>query len=319
MIGSPGIDLQQARKIIEAIPTGEGAKFVAVIERLGAEGLAREGTGAFLEAVAASPKRMDAVAELGPKAVRSLLTRAEGKAEGLDTYLEQLAEVQKRYVAEGRADEYRRLVDRLELWDPEIDRAFAEQAETEAVKGGKRPTIEDVRVPTTQRVKLDIGDFELLEGEKNQIEALARIRKVMGKKVSDIPELRQGWNTARNEVVGGRSLETASRQEMLELYSKVRNRFWDLARDDPGALEALEKAGFEFPPSGRAPLLKVNKPGIPIQERRISLDHNLEKALGENYKKAIDADNLTLEFHNPNSNRETVQVKFGLRAEGTED
>ena len=50
-----------------------------------------------------------------------------------------------------------------------------------------------------------------------------------------------------------------------------------------------------------------------VQERRLSLDHNLEKALGENYHRALDADNLTFALHNPNSNRETVQVKFGLR------
>ena len=100
---------------------------------------------------------------------------------------------------------------------------------------------------------------------------------------------------------------------MFDLYEKVRNKFWDLVRDNPEAAEYLDRAGFTFE-TGRAPVLKVNKPGIPIQERRVSLDHNLEKALEENYKRAIGADNLTLELHNPNSNRETVQVKFKLRA-----
>jgi hypothetical protein len=35
--------------------------------------------------------------------------------------------------------------------------------------------------------------------------------------------------------------------------------------------------------------------------RVISLDHSAEKALGKNWKKAIDADNLVVEFHDPNS------------------
>lgn len=197
---------------------------------------------------------------------------------------------------------------------PEAEDLDPSQATRPEVTGGKRPRVGDVRVATRRVRRLDIGDFELRPGETTQLQALARIKRVIFKKISDTP-LGRVWEQARREVVGNRSLESATRQEMLGLYDKVRNRFWDLAGKDPGATRFLADAGFEFG-SGRAPLLKVNDPAIPIQERRISLDHNLEKALGENYKKAIDADNLTFEFHNPNSNRETVQVKFGLR--GTE-
>lgn len=48
---------------------------------------------------------------------------------------------------------------------------------------------------------------------------------------------------------------------------------------------------------------------MPAQETRISLDHVLEKAQGDNWQYALDADNLKMEFHNPNSNRETVQMR----------
>jgi len=192
----------------------------------------------------------------------------------------------------------------------EVDIAF-DEAKSPEVTGGKRAYIDETRVPTKKRRRLDIGDFQLLPGEKTQRQALTRIRTVFSRLVSETP-LGPVWEQARSEVVGKRSLENASRQEMLDLYDKVRNKFWDLARKDPGASKFLSKAGFEFG-EGRAPLLRVNKTDIPVQERRISLDHNLEKALGDNYKKAIDADNLTFSFHNPNSNRETVQVKFGLR------
>ena len=192
----------------------------------------------------------------------------------------------------------------------EVDIAIDEAMSSKAT-GGKRAYIDETRVPTKKRRRLDIGDFQLLPGEKTQRQALARIRTVFSRLVSETP-LGPVWEQARREVVGKRSLENATRQEMLDLYDKVRNKFWDLAREDPRASKFLFKAGFEFG-AGRAPLLRVNKTDIPVQERRISLDHNLEKALGDNYKKAIDADNLTFSFHNPNSNRETVQVKFGLR------
>jgi hypothetical protein len=179
------------------------------------------------------------------------------------------------------------------------------------VTGGQRPRIADVPVPTKQRRRLDIGDFRLLPGELTQTQALHRIRQVIGKRLSDTP-LRSVWQQARTEIVGTRSLENATRQEMFDLYDRVRNRFWDLCKKDPDATRFLQSAGFEFQ-GGRAPLLQVTATDIPMQERRVSLDHNLEKALGDDYKKAIDVDNFTFEFHNPNSNRETVQVKFGLR------
>jgi Pre-toxin TG len=197
-----------------------------------------------------------------------------------------------------------------------------EETSTPGVTGGKRPRIDDVSVPTEQRVKLDIEYLPRAAGE-SQRAALARVRRVIGRRMDTTP-LGPFWERARAKVVGGRSLAGATRQEMFDLYNKVRNEFWDMARADPDAVRYLDEAGFEFAATGKAPLVKVTDPpaglrgwpkaaDIPIQERRVSLDHNLEKALGENYRRAIDADNLTFEFHNPNSNRETVQRKFGLR------
>jgi hypothetical protein len=192
-----------------------------------------------------------------------------------------------------------------------------------SVTGGQRPRIDDVSVRTQKRTKLDIEHIPRAAGE-TQRAALQRVKNVIGRRIEDTP-LQQVWERARAKVVGGRNLENATRQDMFDLYNKVRDEFWTQARTDAAAKDFLERAGFEFPVTGKAPLLRVVDPPpglvgwpkaseIPIQERRISLDHTLEKALGENYRRAIDADNLVFEFHNPNSNRETVQVKFGLRA-----
>jgi hypothetical protein len=195
---------------------------------------------------------------------------------------------------------------------PDIDVDLS-KATRPQVTGGARPRIDDIPVPTRRRPRLDIEDILRLPGE-TQRQAVARVKNVIGQRLSDT-KLGPIWEKATEDVVAGRSLESATRQEMFDLYDKVRNRFWDLVKKDPAASQFLEDSGFAFE-GGRAPLLKVTDPSIPIQERRVSLDHELEKALAgtENYKKAIDVKNLILEFQNPNSNRETVQVKFKLRS-----
>ncbi|MEV8630883.1 pre-toxin TG domain-containing protein [Streptosporangium sp. NPDC051023] len=209
--------------------------------------------------------------------------------------------------------------------DLEVDRAveaIEQDATRPSVKGVKRPTVDDVRVPTRKRPRVDLEHLARKPGETLR-QAYGRARQVIRQPIDQTP-LGPVWQRARAKVVGGRSLENAGRQEMFDLYNRVRDEFWTQCRDDPAAVQFLEEAGFSFPQQGKAPLLDVVDPppglglpkaaDIPVQERRLSLDHNLEKALGENYRKALDADNLTFELHNPNSSRETVQVKFGLRA-----
>lgn len=188
---------------------------------------------------------------------------------------------------------------------------------------GARPTIDKVRVQVRRPTRLDIENLVRRAGETRR-EALARARQLLGRRIDQTP-LGPVWERARAEVVGNRSLENATRQEMFDLYGKVRDEFWTLckAETESEAYLYLRRAGFSFPENGLAPLIEVADPppglGLPraadigVQERRVSLDHNLEKALGENYRKALDADNLTFEMHNPNSNRETTQVKFNLR------
>ncbi|MCD0449192.1 pre-toxin TG domain-containing protein [Actinocorallia sp. API 0066] len=208
----------------------------------------------------------------------------------------------------------------------ELVGAAESRAARPVVRGGKKPHISDTSVPTTKRTRTDIEHLPRQPGETGRA-ALQRVRRVIGRRIDQTP-LNEVWAEARRRVVGDRSLEHATRQEMVDLYDRVRDRFWLLARDGGEIEDFLRRAGFEFPAqSGRkrpvAPLLVVVDPppgtGLPkaadlsLQERRVSLDHNLEKALGENHRRALDADNLTFELHNPNSDRETVQVRFGLR------
>ncbi|HMV13480.1 MAG TPA: hypothetical protein PJ996_11050, partial [Nitrosomonas sp.] len=87
--------------------------------------------------------------------------------------------------------------------------------------------------------------------------------------------------------------------------------FWRRVRNDPAAAKILSDAGFGLPGGATAaPVLAGVAPSIPVEDTRISLDHVAEKAQGANWKKALDADNLRMEFARPNTEREIKQMRF---------
>ena len=200
--------------------------------------------------------------------------------------------------------------------DPELDAQIDEAiggAETPAVKGGKRPTVGGRRVPTTKGDRLDIEALPLRPGETTQREAVARVRTVIGEPISDTP-LAKAWQAAREEVLAGRTVESLGQRAVnKEVYPRVRDRFWQLVREDGEARRFLAHAGFDLG-DAPAPLLRVTRSDIPVQQIRVSLDHSAEKAIGTNWKRALDGDNLIFEFHDPNSFREIVQRRHDLRA-----
>jgi hypothetical protein len=138
-------------------------------------------------------------------------------------------------------------------------------------------------------------------------EALARIKGVIGKKVSDIPQLKRAWEKARAQVLKDQTLDASN---YSKLYDATRNRFWKEIRTDPAAAKYLRDAGFELPPRAeQAAKLAGVRPEVPVEEIRISLDHIREKAIADNWRYALDADNLELTFQNPNAYREVVQMR----------
>jgi hypothetical protein len=189
-------------------------------------------------------------------------------------------------------------------------------AEVPRVKGRKRPKIDGRRVPTRRPNRLNAEDFRR-PGEKLRA-AIDRVGTVIGRKISDTP-LKNAWERARERVLQGRDISEVTRDEMLGkegkqgLYDKARDIFWSEVRKDPAARQFLEQAGFKL---GEQPAaqLEVSAPDVPVEEIRVSLDHILEKAQGENWRLAINGDNLQFEFHAPNSFREIVQVRHRLRA-----
>ena len=119
--------------------------------------------------------------------------------------------------------------------------------------------------------------------------------------------MRNAWDRAARHVLRDENL---ARDNARELYEKARVRFWREVRDDAVARRQFEDAGFDFPPSrGSAPMLRDVRPDVPDQEIRISLDHVSELAQGQNWRRALDADNLEFEFQMPNTFREIVQMR----------
>ncbi len=198
-----------------------------------------------------------------------------------------------------------------ERWKRSVEKAFEgaleNQAATPNVTGGKtNQRIGDRRVPPEPKTRMDIEDVPLRPGETSR-QAVARVRTVIGKKVSDLPELSRHWDAARAEVLRSNTLTDANK---TILYDKTRDAFWRNVRRDPAATKILTDAGFVLPSRNTtAPVLGGVDPSIPEQETRISLDHIAEKAQGDNWRKALDADNLRLEFAQPNTEREVKQAR----------
>ena len=104
--------------------------------------------------------------------------------------------------------------------------------------------------------------------------------------------------------------EKLTKDNYEDLFNRTRDAFYRRVRKDAAARQLFEGAGFELPKgTSTAPNLSGVKPGIPVEETRISLDHVLEKAQGDNWKKALDADNLKMEFARPNTEREIKQMR----------
>lgn len=191
-----------------------------------------------------------------------------------------------------------------DLSEAEIDAALDEMFSPE-LAGGARPTIDGHRVPTRTRRRLDIQSIPRAAGETARA-ALARVRSVIGVRLDEIAPVRLCWERARTRVLA-RSELTAD--NYAELYDRTRRAFWSEVMVDPEAAAHFRNAGFHFPGAdGSAPLLNTGA-DVSATEVRVSLDHIAEKAIGENWRRALDADNLRMEFAMPNTYREIIQMR----------
>ena len=153
-------------------------------------------------------------------------------------------------------------------------------------------------------------------------EAVARVRTVIGKTISDIPELARIWSDVKAQILSKTPL---TRENMPTLYKRAQQMLWDrvagvtpqgsaarkaLALADSKAAQAkLAEAGFGLRKGSKAPVLEGTDPRLRVEEMRISLDHKDEKAIDDNWQKALDAENLQLEIEMVNKERENTQQR----------
>lgn len=201
--------------------------------------------------------------------------------------------------------------------DPRIDdRAVPGPRE---LPGGEQPktkadgTIEDPRERILDTQHIPRREVALPEGgtrPETGAEAVARVNTVIGHKMSEFPALEALWNDARQMVLQG---ETLTADNKGNLYEKTRDAFWRRVRGNtPEGAQAralLAEAGFELP-AGRKRAARLTVEGdVFKQDLTVSLDHIEEKGHGQGWQKALNADNLSLEFAGPNTEREIKQMR----------
>lgn len=208
----------------------------------------------------------------------------------------------------------RRWGNAVDEWAANLD--LDQHGETPLVKGTEASgySIDGKRVPIKKQSRLDMaavpgkGDVAvpLLPGETHK-DAVDRVKTVIGTKISDVPELNAAWEDAKQSVL---SRNTLTSKNYGNLYDATRNAFWRRVAGDPKALKILNDAGFGFTGGkGSAPRLLGTGKDLKSAETKVSLDHIEEKAQGNNWTKALDADNLNMEFAMPNSYREIIQAR----------
>jgi len=199
----------------------------------------------------------------------------------------------------------------------EVDEALETMAGPR-VKGRKRPRVEDPSHPKGSRAipsrpagedlprRMDIEDIPCMAGETAR-QAVNRVRRVVGQKLQDLPELAAAWDAARKKVLQSTPVPTNAK-EARAVFDKVRDQFWEDVADNTTLNKYFTSAGFEFPGTkGRAPRLSGVDPAIPDWEKTVSLDHLIE--VRNDFSKALDAKNLKMEFSMPNTVREIKQMR----------
>jgi hypothetical protein len=90
----------------------------------------------------------------------------------------------------------------------------------------------EIEVP---RRKIGVTDI-MTEAELNNLQkggyrqAMDRMGRVMGKKISDIPELKSHWDDTKKALMRGRTADEIGHKGMLKLYKRAQRAFWKRVR-----------------------------------------------------------------------------------------
>jgi hypothetical protein len=109
----------EIRGLLYALPEGQHARFARAVRSIPPSAFGPGGSASvnFLDTLAASPQRLDAMLQIGYDSFASIYRRAGNSVEKMDQYLGTLAELEQRLPPANRAIEYRRVLDQLERGD----------------------------------------------------------------------------------------------------------------------------------------------------------------------------------------------------------
>jgi hypothetical protein len=243
------------RSIIREIPSGEGTRFARTLREIPGHILESEATGPdFLATIAGSPRRMDAVQNLGAGPLAALYQRSGGNAEKLDGFLGSLSELEKVLPPEKRAIEFQELLKGLENGET---RSWIRLEDTRRAKVG-RMRLTGLEEAIQESPRAQAGADRLLRGQHYSVldelldEHLDDNPAFLRKRLSQIGELTD------EQADGLAALCEASKHGHMGGYFDVN---WDDALD--------------LTPSLRDDLLTLSG------QVRGSVDYGLDLVLGE--------------------------------------
>jgi hypothetical protein len=240
LIGPNGLELADAEGVVAAIGAGEGARFAAVLRRMPLGWLAADARAAFLEVVAASPTRMEAVAELGTEAFAAVYQRAAGRGEVIDEHLAALQEAGDRLAGKGNAAEFRRLLDRLEQDDPA---AWLEVENARRLRAGERAISDWVAAvsgsPRAQRgldLLLQRGHEDLVAEIMDSPDQLSIVHQL--ERASELtPKQLDGLAAIMRAEVDFGEAGIERWNDILDLHPAFRDPLLDLVADVSGTVD----------------------------------------------------------------------------------
>jgi len=175
--------------------------------------------------------------------------------------------------------------------DTESNNKRDRDKQQDAEKGRKRDlqkTFDSINESERKR------DLHLKSLEQRMRASSPKIYDIVGHKLSELPELLEKWQAARRSALGK---QTLTRSNYEKLFQRTVRGFQFQVKLSKAAVARLENAGFTIPLdfNNFAPALA----GDSQKKTYLVLEHVADPAIGNNWRYALSAGNLRLEFHDP--------------------
>jgi hypothetical protein len=279
----------EIRGLLYALPEGQHARFARAVRSIPPSAFGPGGSASanFLDMLAASPQRVDAMLQMGYGSFASIYSRAGGRVEKMDQYLSTLAELEQRLPPADRAIEYRRLLDQLERGDAQawLELENARAARLAPAEARLDPQVIERWIdeelsrlgppePSGTRPVQIPGGAPPPPPAASLREALARV-DLSGMPVAERAQLKAGWQ--RYQGRAGRRLDTED-DYIRFVYGKRTGQLPEVRRGPralgvPGAVEQGAGLVLERVINSRLPAGSRNVRDIPTRFGNTRPDH----------------------------------------------